>query len=210
MGIANYKLLWITLLGLIFAGALFLSRERHADKDTELTTNHEVLPALDSSRDMQETTVAKRKPPIALYHDNDLLAANQTRVNLDGELYLPNDIEQNFSKNFTFPDGETISINFHVVNWFDESLDPVIDDGKSPLFYESLKEAALSGNDQAAVLAFKEVTKCINGFSELPDLDNSNTASNALQVEVRRCSEIGENTLTDATDLLRQPFDREA
>jgi len=145
----------------------------------------------------------------SLYPNNDELASAHIRVSPDGNVYLPNDIEMEFSKNFTFPDGDTISIIYRVVNWFDESIDSSIDDGITPNFFENLQQAALEGNDQAAIHAYKETSKCMFGGDYETLVSNSaESPSNPQQALNFRCSELKEGATANALTLLRNVAER--
>ena len=146
----------------------------------------------------------------SLYPGNDRLALAHVALNAKGELYLPNDRAMAFSKNFTFPDGETISIEFRVVERFQQPLDASLDDGTSPGFFNKLSDAARAGDDQAAIHAYREVAKCISGngsrmykaSNDTEVMDQSSSSSS------ERCDGIDEATMDDALELLRASASR--
>lgn len=131
------------------------------------------------------------------YPGNAELATDHYQMT-DAGPYLPGHIPMRFVKNFTFPDGENISIQYALVERFQEPLQFELDDGVSPGFFEKMKSAALEGDDQAAVHAYHEVKKCAETISPFKD-------PHGLP---HRCSGITHDTAVEALELLRLSAER--
>lgn len=148
-----------------------------------------------------ESTAASQSP--RLHGDEEISIFPRNAELVDAQLFngspnFPTPDERTFRKNFTFPDGETVSITFTTKKRFDAELSMELDNGKSPDFFSNLHTAAIAGNQQAGVKAFLEVKKCL--------LANHSQVTDSANDE--RCREVTPEMANEALGLLESIADQ--
>jgi len=146
---------------------------------------------IDISQDELPATLMSR------FGRNEELAKEHYYVDQDGNVVLPTNEEMEFKKNFSFSNGETIELPYSIERKFGRQLSSELDDGLSPAFFDNLRNAALGGDSQAGVAAYREVVRCYSLHS-----------SSEERVEGGRCSEVDAGMYDEAVVLLEIQADR--